>query len=47
VFALAEHWSNLTIAGAFVVGAVLGTAATIRIVRYVLEYVRRENDQYP
>lgn len=38
----AVDWANLTFAGAFVVGAALGTVATIRVFRYVLDYVRRE-----
>jgi hypothetical protein len=39
-------WSNLTFAGAFVVGAALGTLATIRVMRYVLGYVRRDHDRH-
>ena len=38
----ATDWSNLTVAGAFLVGAVLGTIGTIRILRYLLEYLRNE-----
>lgn len=38
-------WAGIPIAGAFVLGMIAGTAATIRIVRHVLEYVRR--DQQP
>lgn len=29
-------WSNLTVAGAFIVGAVLGAVATLRLVRAML-----------
>jgi hypothetical protein len=43
----AIEWSNLTTAGAFVVGAILGTIATIRVTRYVLEYLRREQRDRP
>ena len=38
----ATDWSNLTIAGAFVVGAIAGTVATIRVLRSLLEYLRNE-----
>ena len=38
----AVEWSNLTLAGGFVVGVIAGTIATIRVFRYVLEYVRRD-----
>jgi len=41
----AVEWSNLTVAGAFLVGAILGTVATIRIMRYLLDYLRRQRDQ--
>ena len=40
----AVDWTNLTVAGAFVVGAVAGTIATIRVLRYLLSYLRREQD---
>jgi uncharacterized membrane protein len=40
----AVEWSNLTVAGAFLVGAVLGTIGTIRILRYLLDYLRNERD---
>lgn len=39
---LAADWSNLTVASAFVVGAVLGTVATIRLTRALLTYLRDE-----
>ena len=38
----AVDWTNLSLAGGFVVGAVAGTIATIRVFRYVLEYLRRD-----
>ena len=41
MFASAD-WSNLAVAGGFVVGVVAGTIATIRVFRYVLEYLRRD-----
>jgi hypothetical protein len=34
------EWENLTVAGAFVLGAALGTLATIRVMRVVFGYVR-------
>jgi hypothetical protein len=33
-------WSNLQVASAFVLGAALGTIATIRVMRAVLHVVR-------
>ena len=38
----ATEWSNLTVAGAFMLGAVLATVATIRIVRAVSSTLREE-----
>jgi hypothetical protein len=35
---LGTDWSNLTVAGAFILGAVLGSIAMIRVTRIVLEY---------
>jgi hypothetical protein len=35
-------WSDVAVAGAFVLGAVAGTFATARLTRYLLEYLRRE-----
>ena len=35
-------WSDVAIAGAFVLGIVAGGVAVIRVLRYVLDYVRRE-----
>lgn len=36
-------WETVTVAGAFVTGAVLGSLATIRVMRVVFGYVRRED----
>ena len=38
---LAVEWSNVHLAGAFVLGAVLGALATIRIMRAVLQTFNR------
>jgi len=38
-------WSDAAIAGAFVLGAIGGTVATIRITRAVLTYLRNEHDE--
>jgi hypothetical protein len=35
-------WSDVAVAGAFVLGAVAGSVAALRVMRYVLEYMRRE-----
>jgi len=37
-------WSDAALAGAFVLGAVGGTVASVRIMRYVLEYMRTQRD---
>jgi hypothetical protein len=37
-------WTDLTVAGAFVVGVVAGGFAAIRITRYLLVYLRRDVD---
>ena len=34
------EWSNLTVAGAFVLGAVLGALGAIRVMRAVFGYIR-------
>lgn len=39
------EWENVNIAGAFVLGAILGTLATIRIMRLVLVAYRRETGE--
>jgi hypothetical protein len=36
---LATDWENLTVAGAFIVGVVLGSLATIRVMRVVFGYI--------
>ena len=36
-------WANAGLAGAFVLGAIAGTFAALRVGRIVLEYVRRED----
>jgi hypothetical protein len=38
----AVDWASLHVAGAFVLGAVLGTVATIRIMRAVALVIRTE-----
>jgi hypothetical protein len=40
-------WSDVAVAGAFVLGAVAGTAATVRVTKHVLEYLRREDRRKP
>jgi hypothetical protein len=35
-------WSDVAVAGAFVLGVTAGAVATVRITRHVLEYLRRE-----
>lgn len=37
----AVEWENVHLAGAFVIGAVLGTLATIRVMRAVLQTFSR------
>jgi hypothetical protein len=39
---LAVDWDNVNLAGAFIIGAVLATIATIRIVRAVSSTLREE-----
>jgi len=38
---LAVDWENVNLAGAFVLGAVMGTLATIRVMRAVLQTFSR------
>lgn len=38
-------WSDVTIGGAFLLGTVLGSAGTIRMTRWVLDYLRKEAKQ--
>jgi hypothetical protein len=35
-------WADVAVAAAFVLGVVAGTVATIRVTRFLLEYLRRE-----
>lgn len=35
-------WSDLTVAGAFVLGVVLGSAGTIRTTRWILDYLKAD-----
>jgi len=35
-------WSDVAIAAAFVLGATAGVIATIRLMRYLLTYLRKE-----
>ena len=35
-------WSDVAIAGAFVLGVVVGGIGVIRMTKYLLEYLRRE-----
>jgi hypothetical protein len=42
----AVDWENLVPAGAFVVGAALGSIATIRVMRNILGYVRADHDRH-
>jgi len=41
----AVDWSNIVPAGAFIAGAVLGSLATIRVMRWVLDYIARKDPQ--
>jgi hypothetical protein len=43
----ATDWANLTVAGAFVVGAVAGTVATIRVVKHIAQFWDRERHEPP
>jgi hypothetical protein len=46
VILAAVDWANVTVAGAFIVGVVGGTIATIRVFRYALDYLRRDRDEH-
>lgn len=37
-------WSDVAVAAAFVLGAAAGVAATIRLLRHLLPYLRAEHD---
>lgn len=41
----AVDWQSVHVAGAFVLGAVIGAVAVMRITRHLLEYLRRERDR--
>jgi hypothetical protein len=43
----ATDWANLTVAGAFVAGAILGTIATIRVTKVIVQYWERRGDDPP
>ena len=36
-------WSDVAVAGAFVLGAVAGSVAVIRVTKYLLEHLRNDN----
>ena len=38
-------WSDVTVAGAFLLGAVLGALGSIRVMRWVLEYMGRAKEK--
>lgn len=38
------EWSAVTLAGALVVGLMLGVWGTLRVARIILEYVKRRDD---
>lgn len=40
----AADWSNLTVAGAFIVGAIAGAVATARVIRLAIDWLRRDRD---
>jgi hypothetical protein len=42
----AIDWDALVPAGAFIVGIVAGTIATIRVMRHVLGYVRADSERH-
>lgn len=35
-------WANLSVAAAFVLGAIVGTIATILVMRTLMQYLRRD-----
>lgn len=44
----ATDWSNLTVAGAFLVGAAMATIATIRVMKHITGYyaaIRRREEE--
>jgi hypothetical protein len=38
-------WSDVTVAGAFLAGAILGAAGAIRVMKHILQYVSREDKE--
>ena len=40
---IAVDWNATTIAAGFIVGAVVGGFAVIRVLRYLLDYLRNES----
>ena len=44
---LGTEWENLSLAGAFVLGAALGTLATIRVMRVIFGYVQPHRRRPP
>lgn len=39
---LAADWANLTIAGAFIGGVVVGAVAVMRVTRIAIEWLRKD-----
>lgn len=35
-------WANVHVAGAFIIGAILGGVVVLRVFKYVIEYLRRD-----
>ena len=42
---MAIAWENLSVAGAFLLGAILATIATVRVFRLAVDLVKRERDE--
>lgn len=40
----AVDWANLTVAAGFILGAILGTVATIAVMRTLVSWFRRDRD---
>jgi hypothetical protein len=38
-------WSDVAVASAFVVGVIAGALGAIRLLRYAIDYLRRENQK--
>lgn len=41
----ALNWDSLSVAGAFLLGAILATVATIRVFRYSIMFLKREREE--